>query len=158
MDFQIGEKIIYPMHGAGIIEAIEEKEILGTIQQYYKLSINKVVVMFPLKTNIGIRPVVTPTTMDKVLASFYDEEIEATPINRTQRIRIHMNKMKTGDIFDGAEVIRDLMRMKQKKSLATGDKRLLENAQQILLSELMLVKDIEEEEATIMLQNAIGSA
>ncbi len=156
MDFQIGEKIIYPTHGAGIIESIEEKEILGIKQLYYTISINKILVMFPMKTNIGIRRIVDSTIMDHVLASFNNEEDnETTPLNRSQRYRSHVNKIKSGDIYEGAQVIRDLLKMKKKKALASADKKLLDNAQQIFISELMLVKGIKEEEAVMLLNDAI---
>ncbi|RXI96403.1 CarD family transcriptional regulator [Anaerobacillus alkaliphilus] len=155
MDFQIGEKIIYPTHGAGIIESIEEKEILGTKQLYYMLSINKIQVMFPMTTNIGIRRVVDSTTMDDVLASFHEEESEETHPNRTQRYRIHVKMIKSGNIYEGAQVIRDLLKMKKKRALASVDKRLLDNAQEILISELMLVKGIDQLEAVEMLNSAI---
>ena len=154
--FQIGDKVLYPMHGAGIIEAIEEREILGNKQFYYVMNIRSMQVMFPMGTTLGIRPIVDSTIIDDVISNFHHGESD-TSLNPNQRYRSNMNKIRTGDIYQGAEVIRDLLRMGKKRALATGDKAMLDNAQQILLSELILAKDIPQEQALDLFNQVINN-
>lgn len=153
--FHIGDKVVYPMHGAGIIESIEEKEILGVKRHYYVMKIRNMKVMFPIDSNIGIRPVVESDVLEDVITNFHDGESDTT-LNPNQRHRSYMTKMKSGDIYQGAQVIRDLIRLSRKRALAAGDKAMLENAQQILLSELALVKGIDQEEANGLLNEVIN--
>ena len=154
--FQIGDKVFYPMHGAGIIEAIEEKEILGNKQFYYVMNIRNMQVMFPLESNIPIRPIVDLDILEDVFTTFNDGELEPS-LKPNQRYRSNMNKMKSGDIYQGAQVIRELMLMGKKRVLAAGDKAMLDNAMQILISELVLVKAIAEEQALDLLNDAINN-
>ncbi|MDW7673819.1 MAG: CarD family transcriptional regulator [Bacillota bacterium] len=142
--FQVGDKIVYPMHGAGVVEAIEEKEILGNTQFYYITTIRNLQVMFPLGSNIGIRPIVDLEVLEHVLEVLNDGETDSN-LNPTQRYRMNMNKLRSGDIYEGAQVIRDLIRIGKKRTLGTGDKAMLDNAKNILISELILVKDIPQE-------------
>ncbi|MCT8138264.1 CarD family transcriptional regulator [Anaerobacillus sp. CMMVII] len=158
--YSIGDKIFYPMHGAGIIEAIEEKEVLGTKQLYYimNLSLGKLNVMIPTQktTRLGIREIVDSSVMENVLTLFSNESEVDSPSHPNQRYRNNMDKMKTGDIFEGARVIRDLSHISKKKSLGTSDKLMLNNARQILISELVLVKNMEESQATDYLNEVIN--
>ncbi len=158
--FEIGDKVFYPMHGAAVIEAIEEKEILGEKQLYYVMNIplKDMQVMIPKNktTDLGIREVVDADIMENVLTYFHDGESQ--PIgNPLHRQRIYMNKMKTGDIYEGAEVIRDLSRIGKQKNLGAGDKMMLNTARQILISEMILVKGIEREQATHLLDKVINN-
>lgn len=152
--FEIGDKVVYPMHGAGVIEAIEEKEILGDKQHYYVMNIRNMIVMFPMKSNLGIRQIVDLDTLEDVLKIFNDDVSDPT-LNPSQRYRSNMNKMKSGDIYLGAQVIRDLINMSKKRALATGDKNMLDNARQILISELVLVKGIALDQADDILNDVL---
>lgn len=154
--FQIGDRILYPMHGAGVIEAIEEKEILGDKQFYYVMNLKNMRVMFPMKSNLGIRQVVDSDILEDVL-TFFNHGVSEPILNPTQRHRSNMNKMKSGDIYEGAQVIRDLVRMRKNRALSTGDKMMLDNAQQILVSELMLVKGIDQLQAVDILNGVINN-
>jgi Transcriptional regulators, similar to M. xanthus CarD len=154
--FQVGDKIFYPMHGGGIIEKIEEKEVFGERQLYYVVNIphRNMQVMLPYdKTEkLGMRPIVDPDELDNILNTFHDEEATAPlPMNDTQRQRLNMNKIKSGDIHEEVAVIRDLLRIKNKRKLGMADKNMLDNARQILISEVVLVKDIPHEQATHLL-------
>ncbi|ATW26158.1 CarD family transcriptional regulator [Candidatus Formimonas warabiya] len=154
--FQIGDKIFYPMHGAGVIEAIEEKEILGYKQLYYVMSIKNMQVMFPMGSNIGIRQIVDLEILEDALTTFSHEASD--PIqNPVQRYRCNMNKLKSGDIYKGAQVIRDLTQIGKKRALAAGDKNMLDNARRVLTSELGLVKGIDQEEADDFLNKVINN-
>lgn len=153
--FQIGDKIFYPMHGGGIIEKIEEKEMFGQTQLYYVVNIphRNMQVMLPLdKTEkLGMRPIVDPDKLDDVLSTFHSGETDTTPMNDTQRQRLNMSKIKSGDICEEVAVIRDLLRIKNKRKLGMADKNMLDNARQILISEVVLVKDIPHDQATHLL-------
>ncbi|BAU28313.1 CarD family transcriptional regulator [Aneurinibacillus soli] len=148
--FQVGDKIVYPMHGAGVIEAIEEKEILGEKQQYYviKMPIGNMQVLVPMgkASDVGIRLAVDMLTLENTLLVFRDRELEQS-LPWSQRYRINMDKIKTGAIQEGAEVICDLMRMNERKALNSSEKRMLDNAKDMLISELALVKGFTENQA-----------
>lgn len=157
--FQIGDKIVYPMHGAGVIEAIEEKEIQGEIRQYYvvKIPISNMKVMIPTNnaTESGIRRIADKSTMEEVLHLFNDQESDDS-LSWKQRYNSNMEKMKLGALLEGAEVVRDLMRRNKEKALNTSEKQMLDNAQRILVSELVLIKDITETQATELLNERIN--
>ncbi|MFK4316101.1 MULTISPECIES: CarD family transcriptional regulator [unclassified Bacillus (in: firmicutes)] len=145
--FQIGDNIVYPMHGAGIIEAIEEKEFSGKKQQYFviKMSISNMQVMIPMGKILSssIRPVTDILALKHIIHIFqHGESDELLPWK--QRYKVNTDKIKTGEIQEGAEVVRDLMRMKKEKVLNTSEKKMLDNAHEFLISELGLIKGITE--------------
>lgn len=145
--FKIGDKIVYPMHGAGSVEAIEDKEIQGVNKQYYiiKLSINNLQIMIPVgnETKLGIRPVSDTVTLKAIMSDFSNGETDLL-LPCKQRLKINGDKIKTGKIEDSAEVVRDLMRINKEKPLNSNEKQMLNNAKAILLSELVLIKGITE--------------
>lgn len=145
--FQIGDNIVYPMHGAGIIEAIEEKAFSGKTQQYYviKMSISNLQVMIPTSKILSsrIRPVTDIFALKHILHIFQHGESDRL-LPWKQRYKVNTDKMKTGEIQDGAEVVRDLMRMKKEKALNSSEKKMLDNAYELLISELGLIKGITE--------------
>ncbi len=156
--FQIGDKVVYPMHGAGIIEAIEEKEILGERQKYYvmRMPVGEMKVMIPMskvKTS-GLRAVIDEDGFNKVvdLLKTEDDDIQT---NWNHRYRNNMDKMKTGDIFDVAYVVRNLTLRDREKGLSTGERKMLDNAKQILISEFVMVKGIDPEQAEGLLDELI---
>ncbi len=145
--FEIGDSIVYPMHGAGIIEAIEEKEILGKKQQYYviKMLISNMQVMIPTGKILSssIRPVTDIIALKHIIHIFqYGESEKLLPWK--QRYKVNTDKIKTGNIQEGAEVVRDLLRIKKEKALNTSEKKMLDNAHGFLISELRLIKGITE--------------
>ena len=145
--FQIGDNIVYPMHGAGIIEAIEEKEFSGKKQQYYviKMSISNMQVMIPMGKILSssIRPVTDLLALKHIIHIFQHGESDRL-LPWKQRYKVNTDKIKTGEIQEGAEVVRDLMRMKKEKALNTSEKKMLDNAHEFLISELGLIKGITE--------------
>ncbi len=145
--FQIGDNIVYPMHGAGIIEAIEEKEFSGKKQQYFviKMLISNMQVMIPTGKilNSNIRPVTDILALKHIIHIFHHEE-SCKLLPWKQRHKVNTDKIKTGEIQEGAEVVRDLMRMKKEKALNTSEKKLLDDAYRFLVSELELIKGITE--------------
>jgi CarD family transcriptional regulator len=145
--YQIGDNIVYPMHGAGIIKAIEEKEISGKKQLYYviKMTISNLQVMIPTGKILSssIRPVTDIIALKHILHIFQNGESDRL-LPWKQRYKVNMDKIKTGKIQEGAEVVRDLMRMKKEKALNSSEKKMLDNAHEFLISELGLIKGITE--------------
>lgn len=154
--FNIGDKIVYPMHGAGVIESIEEKEILGCKQNYYivRMPIGDMKVMIPTENvdDIGIREIVGENEVDKVFDVLKEKSICST-INWNKRYRENMLKIKSGDIYEVAEVVRTLMIRDKEKGLSTGEKKMLNNARQILISELVLVKNTTPKEIEDLIED-----
>lgn len=157
--FQIGDKIVYPMHGAGVIEAIEEKEILGEKQKYYviRIPISNMEVMIPMNKMIQsrIRLIADMLTLENVLLIFQYGESDHS-LTWKQRYTQNMEKMKSGEIQEGAEVVRDLIRRNKVRALNTSEKHMLDNAQKILISELSLIKGITENQAIDLLNTKVG--
>lgn len=141
MSYKIGDRVLYPMHGAGIIEAIEDKEILGEIHSYYVMRIpaGDMKVMIPMKNvdEIGVRDIISTQEAQGVLARFC-EHMGEEDSNWNKRFRENMAKLKSGNILEVLEVVKNLMYRDRKKGLSTGERKMLSNAKQILISELVL--------------------
>ncbi|MCT4606250.1 MAG: CarD family transcriptional regulator [Marinisporobacter sp.] len=156
--FNIGDRVVYPMHGAGIIEAIEEKEILGKKRKYYimKMPLGEMKVMIPLDNveDIGLREIISLKEVDQVLAVLSDD-ISKMPKNWNRRYRANMDKIKSGDIYEVAMVVRNLTLRDREKGLSTGERKMLANAKQILISEIVLARGIEEKVAEDLIDTAI---
>ncbi|MDY0949640.1 CarD family transcriptional regulator [Bacillus thuringiensis] len=145
--FQIGDNIVYPMQGAGIIKAIEEKEISGEKQQYYviKMSASNMELMIPAGriSNSNIRPVTDITALVHIMDIFQHGESDRL-LKWKQRYKLNTDKIKTGKMQEGAEVVRDLMRIQKEKALNASEKKMLDNAYEFLISELGLIEGITE--------------
>lgn len=148
--FKVGDKVVYPMHGAGIIEAIEEREFLGQRRQYYvmRMPIGDMKVMIPTDASaeIGLRRVISLEEVQRVLAILREQKNKMSG-NWNRRYRANMEKIKSGNAFEVAEVVRNLILRDREKGLSSGEKKMLDSARQILISELVLAQDIGEEEA-----------
>lgn len=143
--FEIGDKIVYPIHGAGVIVDIKNKVILGEKKEYFvlKIPVNEMKVLVPIGSmdSVGIREIKTPEEMDKVLEVLKDTTVEKMPNNWNRRYRFHQDKIKTGDLEEIARVIKNLECLDREKALSTGERKILNNARQIILSEMVLVYD-----------------
>ena len=159
--FSIGDRVVYPMHGAGVIEAIEEREILGRRKQYYimKLPIGDMQVMIPVDgvDDVGLRQVISESDLERVLEVLAGERTKMSA-NWNRRYRANAEKLRSGNIFEVAEVVRNLTLREREKGLSTGERKMLDNAKQILVSEVVLARNIAEGEAHGLLEQAIGSA
>ena len=156
--FNVGDYIVYPMHGAGTIDAIEEKDILGEKQSYYILKMpGEVKVMVPTSKaeQIGVRNVIDKTSVDKVFEILEEDQTEMS-MNWNKRYRDNMDKMKSGDIYEVADVVRNLSFKQKEKGLSTGEKKMLNNAKQILVSELVLAEHASQEEVEKLVENKIN--
>ncbi len=157
--FNVGDNIVYPMHGAGVIVAIEKKDFLGEEQEFLILRIPigslRIAIPRAKATEVGVRAVCTGADTDKVL-ELLSGEMEEMPSNWNQRYRSNLERLKSGDIFEVANVVRDLTLLNREKGLSMGEKKMLTNAKNILISEMVIVKDTDSDaidqkiEATIV--------
>ena len=155
--FNIGDKIVYPMHGAGTIKDIEEKNILGKTEPYYILEMpGEVKVMVPINKaeSIGVRNVIDKEKADKVFSILGHDSTEMS-MNWNKRYRDNMDKMKSGDIYEVADVVRNLSFKQKEKGLSTGEKKMLVNAKQILISELVLAEHSSKDDVENLIEDTI---
>jgi len=156
--YKTGDKILYPMHGAGVIKTIDKREILGEVKEYYLLNVpcGDMEVMIPVDNceDIGVRPIVSSMELEDAISVLSLESSEMSG-NWNKRYRNNMEKIKSGDIKSVAGIVRNLTRINRENRLSAGEKKMLSNARKILQSEIMLVLDIDEEEADEIIENAI---
>ena len=156
--FNVGDKIVYPMHGAGTIDSIEEKNILGEKHNYYIIKMpGEVKVMVPTDKaeEVGVRNIIGKEEAAKVMSVLGENETEMSQ-NWNKRYRDNMDKMKSGDIYEVADVVRNLSFKQKEKGLSTGEKKMLNNAKQILVSELVLAEHASQEEVEKLVENKIN--
>ena len=156
--FNVGDKIVYPMHGAGTIDAIEQKDILGEKQDYYIIKMpGEVKVMVPIAkaSQIGVRNIINKEEAEKVLEVLEADETEMSN-NWNKRYQGNMLKMKSGSVYEIADVVRNLSYKQKEKGLSTGEKKMLNNAKQILISELVLAEHATEPEVEKLIENKIN--
>lgn len=157
--FNIGDRIVYPMHGAGIIENIEEKEILGEKRKYFimKMPIGDMKVMVPVDNveEVGVRQIIDYNNLEEVITILKGSKSNM-PQNWNRRYRANMDRIKSGDIFEIAAVVRNLMLLDNEKGLSTGERKMLTSAKQMLVSEMALVSNKEVEEVEGIIVEAIN--
>ena len=161
IDYQIGDQVVYPHHGAGKILKKEQKEVLGEKREYLTIKIlhNDMTVMVPCENagKAGLRRVIGDEDVRKVLAVLRDD-VSQMPKNWNRRFKHNRDKIKTGDVFELAEVVRNLAIREADKGLSTGEKQMYTRAKKILASELMYALDMEEGEAEEHLETLITGA
>ena len=156
--FKVGDKIVYPMHGAGVIENIEERSILDEKQSYYIIKMpGEVKVMVPTAKaeEIGVRNIIDKETAGKVINVLEQDSTEMS-MKWNKRYRDNVEKMKSGDIFEVADIVRNLSFKQKEKGLSTTEKKMLLNAKQILVSELVLAESKDKEEVEEWVENKIN--
>lgn len=148
--FQVGDLAVYPAHGVGRISAIESHEVNGETQDFYIMKVleNSMVIMIPTRNvqSVGLRDVIAKNEIPKVykiMQEGRDVAVENQTWNR--RYREYMDKIKTGSLYDVAEVFRDLFLLKLEKDLSFGERKLYDTAQGLLISELSTAKDTDEQ-------------
>lgn len=158
--YDIGDKIVYPTHGAGVIEAIEVKKVLKEKQSYYimKVPVGGMILMIPTNNTdeIGIRSIVDCETARDVIEKF-GEGIGEVNENWNKRYRENMQKIRSGDIYEVLEVVKMLMLRDRGKGLSTGERKMLNNSKHILLSELVLCDEYEYEQLEQLLEDKIDA-
>ncbi|MCP3926730.1 MAG: CarD family transcriptional regulator [Desulfobacterales bacterium] len=149
MEFSIGDLAVYPAHGVGKIESIESRDINGLDMKFYILRIleNGMTIMIPTANveSVGLRGVILEKDIPRVYEVMQQKKNDAID-NQTwnRRYREYMDKIKTGSLFDVAEVFRDLFLLRLTKDLSFGERKLLDTAQSLLLKELCTARDTDE--------------
>jgi CarD family transcriptional regulator len=160
-DYEIGDSVVYPHHGAGKVLKKEQKEVLGEQREYLTIKIlhNDMTVMVPCENagKAGLRRVIDDEDVQKVLAVLRDD-VSEMPKNWNRRFKHNRDKIKTGDVFELAEVVRNLAIREADKGLSTGEKQMYTRAKKILASELMYALEMEEGEAEEHLEELIKVA
>ncbi len=161
MSYKIGDRILYPMHGAGTIEGIEEQKILGEKHSYYvlRLPAGDMKVMLPIKklSEIGVRDIITPEEGKKVLEAIYGA-FQTDDANWNKRYRDNMDLLRSGDIYKALDVVKSLMLRDKIKGLSTGERKMLSNSKQILISELVLSGTAQADDIEKKLDDAVSKA
>jgi CarD family transcriptional regulator len=147
--FKVGDKAVYPAHGVGEVTAIEKREIGGSSQTFYILKIldNGMRIMVPMlqAQQVGLREIISSEEADEVFDILREKEISVDTTTWNRRYREYMEKIKTGSVFEVAEVLRDLYLLKMEKDLSFGERKMLDTARNLLIKELSLAKKMNEE-------------
>ena len=147
-EFLKGDVAVYPAHGVGYIESIESKEINGDTLNFYMMKIveNGMVIMIPTSNveSVGLRELIPETEVPEVYKVMKEKAQGSDNQTWNRRYREYMDKIKTGSIYDVAEVFRDLFQLKLEKDLSFGERKLLDTAQNLLVQELSMAKDVDE--------------
>jgi CarD family transcriptional regulator len=158
--FRVGDLAVYPAHGVGLIESIETREVLGHEQDFYIMKIleNDMIIMIPVNNveSVGLRDIIDRDEVDKVYAIMKKRDIP--PDNQTwnRRYRDYMEKIKTGSVYEVAEVLRDLYLLKTDKDLSFGERKMLDTAESLLLKELSIAKKTDENSIMSDIKNIFG--
>ncbi|MBW3588624.1 MAG: CarD family transcriptional regulator [Actinobacteria bacterium] len=157
--FRVGDKVIYPQHGAAVIKSLEEKTVLGEKKKYFvlRLAYGDLTLMVPTDSTeeVGIRDVISKEELQKVFKVLKSKECRM-PTNWSRRYKTHVEKLRSGDIYQVAEVVRNLARREAEKGLSAGEKRMLTRARQILVSEVTFAAGVKEDEAEKMLDKVLA--
>ena len=157
--YKVGDKVVYPHHGAGTVVKKESRDVLGQKREYLTIKIlhNDMTVNVPTENadKVGLRKVIDEEMVTKVLKALTGNGTNM-PKNWNRRFKHNRDKMKTGDIFELAEVVRNLSLRDHEKGLSTGEKQMFVKAKKILASELMYAKDMEEDEAAEWLDGVLS--
>jgi CarD family transcriptional regulator len=159
--FEVGDKVVYPHHGAGTVVKRETREVLGEKREYLTIQIlhNDMTVNVPCENadKVGLRKVIDEEMVELVTSALTGDGT-TMPKNWNRRFKHNRDKMKTGDIFELAEVVRNLSLRDKDKGLSTGEKQMFVKAKKILASELMYAMEMEEDEAAVWLDEVLAAA
>jgi CarD family transcriptional regulator len=157
--FHIGDKVVYPNHGVGVIEQISSRTIGSTVEKFYLLKIkaNSLKVMVPFQNvgSVGLRRVVKNGEIQKILDFLVDGECENT-VDWKDRYRENSERMRTGSLLEVAAVLKGLLILNRAKPLSFREKKMLERARYLLVSELSMAKNCEDVEVEELLSNALA--
>ena len=160
--FQIGALAVYPAHGVGVIESIQDREVAGLLQRFYimRLLDTDMIIMIPTNnaSNIGLRTVIDTKAVTEVFEILKERPTRLNNQTWNRRYRDYMDKIKTGSLFRVAEVLRDLTLLKLEKELSFGERKMLDTAKNLLVKELSLVNNKEEDEIEALLQELLDTS
>ncbi len=158
--YNTGAKVVYPTHGVGLIEAIEKKEAAGGLQSFYVVRIigNGMTILVPTQnaTRVGLREVIKPSEIPKVLAILKKNNLEISS-NWNRRFKDNLARIRTGSLFEVALVLRKLVLLQKERSLSFGEKTMLENVRRLTVSEISHASGIDQERARALVEQAVGN-
>ena len=158
MSFDVGDKVVYPHHGAAVIERRETRTAFGEEKEYFflRLSYGDLTAMVPVDNTeeVGLREVIDADEVTEVF-DLLGKKDARMPTNWSRRFKNHAEKLKSGDVYEVAEVVRNLSQRDAEKGLSAGEKRMLAKAREILISELIFALDVPAEEAEAKLDEAL---
>lgn len=147
-EFKVGDVAVYPAHGVGRVDSIETREIAGNRHTFYILKIldSGMTIMVPTGNvkNVGLREVISKSEVDIVYEILAERDISITEQTWNRRYREYMDKIKTGSIYEIAEVMRDLMLLRYEKELSFGERKMLDTARTLIVKELAIAQSVEE--------------
>ncbi len=147
-EFKVGDVAVYPAHGVGKVSSIEEREIAGSTQRFYILKIldSGMTIMVPTANvrNVGLREVINEGEVEAVYAILRERDISINEQTWNRRYREYMDKIKTGSVYEIAEVLRDLMLLRYEKELSFGERKMLDTARSLIIKELAIAQDEDE--------------
>jgi CarD family transcriptional regulator len=159
MPYEVGDKVVYPHHGAATIEGRESIEAFGSTREYLilRLAYGDLILKVPADNTeeVGLRDVISDEEVEEVYAVLRKKEARM-PTNWSRRFKNHVEKLRSGDIYQVAEVVRNLSLRDKEKGLSAGEKRMLGRARQILVSELTFALAVDEEEAERRLDETLA--
>jgi CarD family transcriptional regulator len=148
--FKVGDLAVYPAHGVGVIERIESRKISGLTQDFYVMRIleNDMIIMIPTQNvdSVGLREIIRQKEVPKLYSILKKRKTAADNQTWNRRYREYMEKIKTGSVFEVAEVYRDLLTLKLEKELSFGERKMLDTARTLLVKEISLAKKVKEEQ------------
>lgn len=154
--FAQGDMAVYPAHGVGVIEAIESQTVAGINQDFYVMKIldNNMKIMIPTMTsdNVGLRAIIGKKEVDKVLDILRDRETEIGTQTWNRRYREYMEKIKTGSIHEVASVLRDLFLLSADKDLSYGERKMMDTAKSLLVTEISLARKVDESKISDLIE------
>ena len=158
--FRIGDKIVHPMHGAGVVDGIVQRKVNGVVRDYYtlKLPIGGMLVMIPTDhcEQIGVRAILSGDEAERILDQLTDVQVEMQS-NWNHRYRENMERLKSGNLLEVAKVVKGLAQREKRRGLSNGERKMLHSARQILVSEIGLAQSITYQEAEDRLEEALKS-
>jgi len=147
--FKVGDSAVYPAHGLAVIKRIEEREVGGKKKKFYVLQVvdNQMTIMIPTDNvgSVGLRGIISTDDVDAVYGILRDRDVKIDQTTWNRRYREYMEKIKTGSIFEIAEVLRNLFLLKHSKDLSFGERKMLDQAKHLLVKEISLAKKAKEE-------------
>ncbi len=156
--FSVGDQVVHPMHGAGVIDAIVQEKVAGSTQEYYvfKMPSGGLLLKIPVSNSeaIGIRPIVTAGEAEALIAAIPELLVENNS-NWNKRYQENMQRLKSGDLYEVARVIKALMMRERRRGLSTGERKMLHNAKQILISEIVLTEGAAYDETEARVDRAM---
>lgn len=161
MEFSVGDKAVYPAQGVAEVIGVDNKEINGTVVSFYVLRVidtdMQILVPKEKADQVGLRSVATIEEVDEVLDILREQDVHIDKQTWNRRYRGFMEKIKTGSLFEVAEVFRDLYRLKSTKTLSFGERRMLDTAKNLIVKELSVARDWDEDQVEEELEKAFAA-